>query len=707
LELSPTFTRGYERKANALFLLERFTEAAEAYRQANAMHCGQAEAYKPNSALLEQRIRSCMLAAEEQKRISEEESTPALAPVQAELEQTAYDGPLAPLRRHPQFTQLKQVIQADPAAMIRVLERIGQQNPELLALIGQNQEEFTNMMNEGASTDANERLPTDTTASTSAVSVEEAKLANGCCLNSHPLQPFVTPNTSFCCDGGCGKENLPVRSIMYGCRICDHDICAGCTPLPYALLVRGLSNLMLEAKGTDDTDVGNGSDGRTSSERQEVQTLVDFRTSTKYPHWESDTHGWDKLHSKMRMAEVESLALPGVTIRDSHVVKIARQGLFGQLPASLGQWTQLERLVLSNNKLSGPIPASVAQLECLQEFEVTRNILSGEIPLPLIRLHTQGGNVGLSGNSGFTLPSNIDDIRAGLTELDFRQVRSIVGPIPSRIGLCDMLKRVNLRGNKLTGSIPSAITQLKLLESLDLGDNRLTGKICEFGQLARLQNLSLDSNHLSGNVPERWPATLKHLKLNSNPDLSGIITKAAILQCDQASYHDCKARWQCTDEEKAKGLWMAGPFIVGATFASEDIRHFLWNRRKLAISDSMLTDPPEKGDESHAMFKTHGTAWCAWQEVWLLGLRSLQTRDVYVMSSERFKEKFATAVTKEECERNCFDPEYELPAGECATSILDWERRQFLQVAQKNGLNIVHLEATPSTAVKGLPSWYC
>jgi len=56
--------------------------------------------------------------------------------------------PLEQLRHHPQFNQLKSLVQTNPAALSQVLEIIGQQNPELLSLIHSNQEMFLQMMNE-------------------------------------------------------------------------------------------------------------------------------------------------------------------------------------------------------------------------------------------------------------------------------------------------------------------------------------------------------------------------------------------------------------------------------------------------------------------------------------------------------------------------------------------------------------------------------
>eukprot|EP01041_Mallomonas_annulata_P001797 gene1797-3486_t len=58
------------------------------------------------------------------------------------------NNPLAQLRQHPQFEQLKGLVQSNPAALPQVLELIGRQNPELLQLIHSHQEQFLQMMNE-------------------------------------------------------------------------------------------------------------------------------------------------------------------------------------------------------------------------------------------------------------------------------------------------------------------------------------------------------------------------------------------------------------------------------------------------------------------------------------------------------------------------------------------------------------------------------
>jgi len=80
--------------------------------------------------------------------------------------------------------------------------------------------------------------------------------------------------------------------------------------------------------------------------------------------------------------------------------------------------------------------------------------------------------------------------------------------------------------------------------------------------------------------------------------------------------------------------------------------------------------------------------------VWLEGLRRLTDRDVFVVvESEIFKGKFQTATDDNENTKNYFDARYELPDGERASCILDWERRQVSIYATQKNLHIVFLKS--------------
>jgi len=58
------------------------------------------------------------------------------------------ENPLAFLREHEMFNQIRSVIQQNPNMLPAMLQQIGQSNPQLLQIISQNQEAFIRMINE-------------------------------------------------------------------------------------------------------------------------------------------------------------------------------------------------------------------------------------------------------------------------------------------------------------------------------------------------------------------------------------------------------------------------------------------------------------------------------------------------------------------------------------------------------------------------------
>ncbi|KAK9407733.1 UV excision repair protein RAD23A-like [Crotalus adamanteus] len=79
-------------------------------------------------------------------------SEPERAPIQESQpqDQPAPEGenPLEFLRDQPQFQNMRQVIQQNPALLPALLQQLGQENPQLLQQISQHQEQFIQMLNE-------------------------------------------------------------------------------------------------------------------------------------------------------------------------------------------------------------------------------------------------------------------------------------------------------------------------------------------------------------------------------------------------------------------------------------------------------------------------------------------------------------------------------------------------------------------------------
>ncbi|MED6155747.1 hypothetical protein PIB30_007983 [Stylosanthes scabra] len=116
----------------------------------------------------------------------------------------------------------------------------------------------------------------------------------------------------------------------------------------------------------------------------------------------------------------------------------------------------------------------------------------------------------------------------------------LVGTIPAdTLGKLDALRNLSLRSNLLVGSLPADITSLPLLQDLYLQHNNLSGNIPTslppqlnvldlsynsftggipkaLQNLTQLTRLSLQNNSLSGGIPNLNVAKLRHLNLSYN-----------------------------------------------------------------------------------------------------------------------------------------------------------------------------------------------
>ena len=108
-------------------------------------------------------------------------------------------------------------------------------------------------------------------------------------------------------------------------------------------------------------------------------------------------------------------------------------------------------LSLSNNQLSGEIPAEIGNLTNLTALYLGYNDLSGEIPAEIGNLNN-------------------------LTNLDLRG-NQLSGEIPAEIGNLTNLTILWLSNNQLSGEIPATIGNLTNLTSLNLRNNQLSGEI--------------------------------------------------------------------------------------------------------------------------------------------------------------------------------------------------------------------------------------
>ncbi|CAI9104524.1 OLC1v1003215C1 [Oldenlandia corymbosa var. corymbosa] len=178
----------------------------------------------------------------------------------------------------------------------------------------------------------------------------------------------------------------------------------------------------------------------------------------------------------------------GTGLPSLQVLDLRSCSIFGTIPSTLGNLTNLRSLYLSHNGLTGIVPSSLGQLLNLQILDLSKNSLTGTIPVSFVGL----GN---------------------LTLLDM-SVNYLTGGIPSGIGSLSRLQSLNISGNSLSSSIPAQLGDLSNLVDLDLGSNSLAGPVpSDLRGLRNLQRFLIGKNSLSESLPANLFPPLNKLQV--------------------------------------------------------------------------------------------------------------------------------------------------------------------------------------------------
>jgi Leucine-rich repeat (LRR) protein len=240
----------------------------------------------------------------------------------------------------------------------------------------------------------------------------------------------------------------------------------------------------------------------------------------------------DPTQSLTGLFNVDDLALGGnlFTIPDVNgllqnfnnikTLNLSDLGLIN-IPAKITAFTNLETLILDNN----PIPAN-AFGNIANHPKLTNLSLSGlqltQIPTQVSQL-TQLTSLNLSNNA---LTEQTTSGLSNLTNLVWLSFENNqLAQIPSQIPQLKKLQTLNLGRNKISGGF-SLLTGLTNLQQLFLNNNLLTGNIpSEFLGMPQLLMLNLNSNQLSGDLNDRLPP-ITHLSNNrfNKAQLSNYVT---------------------------------------------------------------------------------------------------------------------------------------------------------------------------------------
>lgn len=265
--------------------------------------------------------------------------------------------------------------------------------------------------------------------------------------------------------------------------------------------------------------------------QNERDALIALYNNTNGDNWTNNS-GW-----KTPPLHTDGFAMPG-TEKDWYgvtcdggntmVVRILlnENGLIGEIPAQLGNLSNLVTLSLRHNQIGknqedepipSKIPPELGNLSKLQGLYLHRNFLNGSIPKELGNL-SELKELYLYENE---LTGDIPEELGSLLELRKLHLykNKLTGDIPKVLGSLPKLTILNLRSNYLLGSIPQELGNLSNLESLYLYDNQLTGKIPpELGSLSKLTDLYLNNNHLEKSIPSELGnlSELEIIQLSSN-----------------------------------------------------------------------------------------------------------------------------------------------------------------------------------------------
>nr|XP_043606812.1 receptor-like protein kinase 7 [Erigeron canadensis] len=194
----------------------------------------------------------------------------------------------------------------------------------------------------------------------------------------------------------------------------------------------------------------------------------------------------------------------------------------GEIPAGIGELTELKNLEMSMNYLTGEIPKEITKLKNLWQLELFNNNLTGKLPVGLGNLT----NLEFFDASTNFLQGDLNEVKS-LSKLKSLQLfeNELVGVFPPEIGEFKDLVNLSLYRNKLTGTLPKQLGSWSDFNFIDVSENFLTGEIppdmCKNGVMTELLILQ---NNFTGQIPRSYSdcKTLTRFRVSDNM-LSGVV----------------------------------------------------------------------------------------------------------------------------------------------------------------------------------------
>ncbi|KAD4584176.1 hypothetical protein E3N88_21777 [Mikania micrantha] len=203
------------------------------------------------------------------------------------------------------------------------------------------------------------------------------------------------------------------------------------------------------------------------------------------------------------------------SLRDLETFDLSFNLLYGSIPSSIGNMSNLKYLALATNNFSGEIPFEIGMLTSLNltSLNLGHNNFSGSIPPELGKRNALSElNLFMNNLIGF-IPRDIN-----LTNMEIFSVSSnmLYGHLPNN----PELDYMDLSYNKFYGEVSINWGSCPNLTSLKMSNNNLSGKIStELGRATNLVRLNLAQNSLTGSIDETLGECLKLRILNLSNNL--------------------------------------------------------------------------------------------------------------------------------------------------------------------------------------------
>ncbi|KAG6529367.1 phytosulfokine receptor 1-like [Zingiber officinale] len=197
-------------------------------------------------------------------------------------------------------------------------------------------------------------------------------------------------------------------------------------------------------------------------------------------------------------------------------LNLSYNSLHGPVPSTLFRHRQLEVLNLEFNDFSGSIPADL-YLPSIRHFNVSYNFFNGTLPLFVGSAHLILLDVSFNAFSG-TVPTAICASTPGVRFFIF-SMNLLSGEIPAAISNCTSLQELSLDLNEISGNLPPQLFMLSSLRILNLQENQLSGGLSSsLGNLSNLEQLDLSVNSFSGRIPDVFGSLrmLAYISIHSN-----------------------------------------------------------------------------------------------------------------------------------------------------------------------------------------------